>query len=87
MKSICTLSFLLIFVSISYSQNYYYYKSSKIVLQQRTDKIAIILNNKNYSQEIDRENLRNFVDSRDSIKKLEPDVYILKYFNEKSFDR
>lgn len=86
MKSICTLSFLLIFVSISYSQNYYYYKSSKIVLQQRTDKIAIILNNKNYSQEIVRENLRNFVDSRDSIKKLKPDVYILKYFTEKSFD-
>lgn len=84
MKSIFTL---LIFISLSnniFPKDFYYYKGNKIILQQRTDKIALILDNNNYSQDFVKEKLRVYLDSRDSIIQLEPDVFIIKYSDVKT---
>ncbi|HMS65330.1 MAG TPA: S8 family serine peptidase [Ignavibacteria bacterium] len=86
MKTIYTFLIFLFTANFIYSQDFYFYKGSKIELKQRNDVIALILNSKNYSGEFVSENLKNLIDSRDILKKIDSDIYLVKYNSARSQD-
>ena len=61
MKKLVIIIFLLFSVKVLYSQNYYYYFGNKISLEQRTDKVAIILNSNFFKKEIKEKNISEII--------------------------
>ena len=76
---ILLLQLLAIQITSIYSQSYYYVDGRRIDLEIRLDKLAIILNETELSENLIEENLRTYISASEEIKKMDSNIYLLNF--------
>lgn len=86
MKKISLFILMLFILREANSQNYYFYQGNKITLQQRTDKLAVILNENtiNFNKENLMNNLNSVLNFSDEVKEVGENYYLINFKNQKS---
>lgn len=67
---------------LSSAENYYYYKGNKIDLQQRNDRVAVILNTNFLSKQSKLGTVSDAFSSAENVVEVCDNVYLLKYNND-----
>ena len=76
---ILLLQLLAIQITPIYSQSYYYVDERRIDLEIRLDKLAIILNETELSENLIEENLRTYISDSEELKKMDSNIYLLNF--------
>ena len=84
MKKLLTIVCIFFFLKGASSQDFYYNEGNRIVLEQRTDKLAIVLNTNSYSKEYLLSNVTEFVRGSDELKEISENTYLVKFNEAKS---
>lgn len=79
MKNLFTALFIILTLNTAFGQDYYYYKGTKIDLMPRADKIALVLNQNNYSEIEIRSNLTSVISSDKIISKISDEVVLISF--------
>ncbi|MDQ3022051.1 MAG: S8 family serine peptidase [Bacteroidota bacterium] len=84
MKKIFILIFIFVFIKESSPQNYYFYQGTKVNLEQRTDKFAIILNSNTFNNDNRLNNISSILGINAEVKGISENIYLVNFKEKKS---
>ncbi len=84
MKNLALLILVFFFLKGAHSQSYYYYQGSRIDLEQRTDKMAIVLNSSLLTKEYLLNSMSDLVGNSGDVKEASQNVYLVNFKETKS---
>lgn len=84
MRKLFFLLFIFFFLKGAHSQDFYYYQGNRIALEQRTDKMAVVMNSTPFGKDYLQKTLSDMIGSNAEVIASETNVYLINFKDQRS---